>query len=942
MTTEPSQPLHATVIKRHRRRSPFAAAIALQIAAPAFGVLASIALSSIHVSASAGNTTTNTTIVGGENHSLVVKSDGTVWSFGYNYSGSLGDGTNTDSNSPVQVLGPSGSGYLTGITSVAAGGDNSVAPQVRRDRLDLGRQRRWRARHRQQREQQCSRTGPGSRWDGQLGRNHCRRSGIRHRLCVEIGWHDLVLGREYEWSGWRWHDDGAGLARSSSRPRWNRPPVRCDRDRWRILSRPGAQERRHSMGLGSNSNGQLGNGTTTDSSAPVQVVGLGGSGSLTNVTAVAGGFSHSLALIGDGTADAWGYGGWGQLGNGNTADSSAPVQVSGLIGADQISASGYTSVARTGSGVLDWGYNGSGQLGDGSTTDSSVPVAVQSADGNGFLSAVAEISEGDSHALALMPNGALYGWGHDYYGQLGNGNNTYFGCQCEPTPVQSIASHVAQPGGPQPPGAVGSLSATGGNASATATWSPVAADPAVTSYAVAVLDANANVVAVIDVSPCTTCSYAQSDLNNGQSYYFAVAAKNPGGYGPEAYSNVVTPPAPTSTSPAPAIAPAPCLIPPIETQRLRPLALASYRSHKFTSIAPALPAAGLTLPTRTGIGMGQVSKSGPQDCKPGNALTSAEAANDLKYRDGTVEAKTTVYLIFWEPTGDAPADPNYNATVIQFYRDLVIYERQHQGHSSPYFDILQQYYQISDGGQQQNITGQVSFGGAVLDGTAYRNGFSLWPCNSALGSQTNMACLGDGDIATEADAASQVENWPETNNTVFLVFVGQGAVVCSATASKPSDCSPPTNAASGQFTCGYHAANVSEWSQIYGAIAYPIGGCKLNTATFPNGSVETDSAISIGSHEMFEAITDPFFDGWCADAGYDLLTGLCDKPNSAEIGDQCNDAFGLKYSTHSGDLVLNGDEYLVQEEWSNRTSVAPTELDEAGNTVVRPNKCALS
>jgi len=87
---------------------------------------------------------------------------------------------------------------------------------------------------------------------------------------------------------------------------------------------------------GLNSNGQLGDGTTTNTLTPVQVLGVGGAGNLTGVIVIAAGFTHSFALKSDGTVFAWGNNVFGQIGDGTTTPSSTPVQVLGVGGAGNL------------------------------------------------------------------------------------------------------------------------------------------------------------------------------------------------------------------------------------------------------------------------------------------------------------------------------------------------------------------------------------------------------------------------------------------------------------------------------------------------------------------------------------------------------------------------------------------------------------------------------
>ena len=129
---------------------------------------------------------------------------------------------------------------------------------------------------------------------------------------------------------------------------------------------------------GDNNYGQLGDGSTTNySSTPVSVSGI------STASQVSAGSYHSCVLLDDGTIKCWGVNDYGELGDGSTTDRSTPVQVKGVGGTctlsnvTQISGGGYHScVLLVGSTVECWGDNEYGQLGDGSTSDSWTPISV--------------------------------------------------------------------------------------------------------------------------------------------------------------------------------------------------------------------------------------------------------------------------------------------------------------------------------------------------------------------------------------------------------------------------------------------------------------------------------------------------------------------------------------------------------------------------------------
>jgi len=183
---------------------------------------------------------------------------------------------------------------------------------------------------------------------------------------------------------------------------------------------------------GDNSSGQLGNGTTTPSATPTDVSGL-----IVGVASITSGGSHTCALMAGGGVKCWGSNVNGQLGNGTTSRSTVPVDVSGLTsGAASISAgTSHTCALTTGGGVKCWGANGQGRLGDGTMTDRTTAVEAL-----GLTGGVAAISAGVSHTCALTVTGGVTCWGSNGNAQLGDGTTTL---RTSPTPVSSLASGVA-------------------------------------------------------------------------------------------------------------------------------------------------------------------------------------------------------------------------------------------------------------------------------------------------------------------------------------------------------------------------------------------------------------------------------------------------------------------------------------------------------------------
>ena len=169
------------------------------------------------------------------------------------------------------------------------------------------------------------------------------------------------------------------------------------------------------MAWGYNADGELGDGNMADSDVPVAVAGLN------SVVAVAAGHMHSLALLTDGSVAAWGDNTYGQLGvsPATATNSVVPIHVPGLTNVVAIAAGAYHSLALLANGtVMSWGLGTDGQLGDGTTPLTSTPAIVPN------LTGALGVSAGWNHSVAVLVDGTVRAWGDNTYGQLGDGTTT--------------------------------------------------------------------------------------------------------------------------------------------------------------------------------------------------------------------------------------------------------------------------------------------------------------------------------------------------------------------------------------------------------------------------------------------------------------------------------------------------------------------------------------
>jgi alpha-tubulin suppressor-like RCC1 family protein len=349
-------------------------------------------------------------VAAGMFHAMALKADGTVLTWGANVLGQLGDGTQFSRAEPVQVV---GLGPGSGVIKISAGFTHTLALESDGTVLCWGRSALG----------ACGIDTPaGALTTPVQPVGLSSGSGV---IAIAAG-ANVSIALKSTGAVLAWGNNNNGQVGIGTQVQQNTPIGVTGLDDGSgvvAISTAGVSGANSAyalksdgtvLGWGANASGQLGDGTTTTRTTPVQVMGLAGDA---KVIAIAAGGSHVLALREDGSAVSWGSNDSGQLGDGTTTSRQVAGPVSSTSGLTAVATGRAHSIALRADGTLvAWGTNGSGQLGDDTFMGSATPVMA-----SGITGGVIAIAEGTNFSLALKSDGSVLAWGANTNGQLGDG-----------------------------------------------------------------------------------------------------------------------------------------------------------------------------------------------------------------------------------------------------------------------------------------------------------------------------------------------------------------------------------------------------------------------------------------------------------------------------------------------------------------------------------------
>ncbi len=361
------------------------------------------------------NTLAEQTLGAGQQHSLALLTNRTLWAWGLDDFGQLGDGRQGSGNARLiygtapQLVDAGGVGVTNAVWASIAGGSREAEAEAGiPGGFSLGLQTN------------------GSLWawglnsDGQLGIGSTELSATPVRVGTDTNWVQVeagsthAIGLKRDGTIWTWGGNHAGQLGNGTTASRN-TPGRVGTDSAWVEVRAGglfSLARRADGSLwawGANSKAQLGLGHQLPTLSPVQI------GASFDWAMVSAGFEHALALKQNGTLHAWGANSSGQLGLNSVTIRTNPVQVATNADWSLVEAGTASSYAiKTNGSLWSWGDNSHGQLGSGNLTARSVPGQIAA---DRTWRAV----DASRHALGLTVDGQVWAWGGNNAGQLGVG-----------------------------------------------------------------------------------------------------------------------------------------------------------------------------------------------------------------------------------------------------------------------------------------------------------------------------------------------------------------------------------------------------------------------------------------------------------------------------------------------------------------------------------------
>jgi hypothetical protein len=296
----------------------------------------------------------------------------------------------------------------------------------------------------------------------------------------------------------------------------------------------------------------------------------------------------------------------------------------------------------------------------------------------------------------------------------------------------------------------------------------------------------------------------------------------------------------------------------------------------------------------------------------------------VTYHGGSVmSGGVTVHTIFWAPAGFAfqgspgPGIPTYEGLIQQFFTDVAA-DGAAVGTCGTSdcntFTVERQYAQGTGVGRVTPGTYSISYA-AAADSINATDPYPSKPdqCASPAGA---AVCLTDNELTAEVDHLVQSSGGGRGLHNLWFVFLPPGVDECI----DQGDCGTSTFA-------GYHAvANVAgHGATVYAVAIDPITEGPLASGADPQGYPDAEGALITAAHEVNEAVTDPLGNGWMDPNGFEV-------GDKCEIGPQVGSPLGFATNGSPYNQVINGHQYLLQEEWANADSAGNDDCVQATTT----------